>query len=93
MSELKDLLKPPFTFYCGRIYSNGENTKGVLIENPVIGEFIAAAMNEKAEREWGKPLQWVYTNGFWQCRKCGTGFSKWSPHCPACGVKLNPPEE
>jgi len=99
MNEIKDLLKPPceLKFYVyskrGTLLSK-ENEDGVL-------EFLAAAMNEKWERDCVEPSRWKENNTTdddFDCPKCGNGFyvadrPQDYKYCPHCGVKLDPPEK
>jgi len=65
-------------------------------------EFTIAALNEKWEREFGKPLRWILKE--WKpfdnrlaviCPKCDSPFEyhaiEFSNFCPHCGQRLNTP--
>ena len=60
-------------------------------------EYIAEALNEKWERDFGEPLRWESKGHYWhKCPKCGANyyiFKGIHNHCPSCGVRLLPLEE
>jgi len=66
-------------------------------------EFIAAALNEKWERDFGEPSRWELDNEYGyrgvRCPKCVTEYEvfledieDWK-YCPHCGQKLLSPED
>jgi len=76
----------------GRKNANEEKNK--------FGEFIAAALDEKWERDFGKPLRWKIKRYFdkktylaFECPKCERLNIEATSYCPHCGVKLDPPED
>lgn len=111
---LKDLLKSPFeTRYFSDSVSFIDSKSQVFfsIHHPetfssefierikMQSEFIKDALNEKYERDFGEPMQWVKDSGYHYCPKCRTVFNdekcKITPlfeYCPSCGQKLLPPE-
>jgi len=70
-------------------------------------KFVAQAMNEKWERDYGEPKRWIKTRGYfdddpeYQCENCGRSvrLENGSPddnhynYCPYCGARLRPPGE
>jgi len=106
--EVKDLLKPPFSI---TTYFGGAKYVDITIKMPEIyrhlrnalQEWITAALNEKAEREWGELLKWIRVwrdaeclleGSYLKCPKC-SGVT-WDEddinYCPHCGQKLAEPE-
>jgi len=70
--QLKDLIKMPFKVYendFGEFSIRSGDKKAVLHVGGInhlgkydvdFADFTAAALNEKADREWGEPLRWVW---------------------------------
>jgi len=100
--ELKELLKPPFIPSNQGVVLNSLR-EPILItseskierENEKVSEFIAAAMNEKYERDYSEPLRWTRICwGTYKCPKCKVTQDEGdlTSYCPHCGQKLDPPE-
>jgi len=107
MSELKELYTPPFRNRDNYILDAHDNvicTASYWLIND--SEFIAAALNEKWERDYAE--RWIVKahepfNGNLAliCPKCDSiftyqdlyGDSQDFNYCPHCGIKLLPPEE
>jgi ribosomal protein L33 len=112
---LKELLKPPFTLdqdAVGDIFIT-DKSKRFVLKMPALkvdkemADFANAALNEKAEREFGERKRWVRAKNKvdWLCRNCGIDFylrgtsNEYTPdklyyqYCPHCGMRLDPPEE
>ncbi|MDR0472169.1 MAG: zinc ribbon domain-containing protein [Treponema sp.] len=102
---LERLLKPPFDRLGHAIVNKDINTIAIIPcsyldgdkQKNMLTDWITAALNEKAERDFVKPMRWVvkesaegYAWGY--CPKCRyrTGFN--SDYCPNCGQRLLPPE-
>jgi hypothetical protein len=98
--ELKDQLKPPFYHECGYIRdATSIPVAEVGLDYKIICDFIAAALNEKWERDFSEPLRWIKTRSlggvFLDCPKCKHGLQEGTKelnYCPFCGQKLLPPE-
>ena len=101
MSEvtLKDLLKPPYE-YCeiehgGAIYAkDGKIIAEMFGENRnILGKFIADALNEKWEREYGKRKKWrgLYIKS--SARYIEGALFLEAIICPACDRQLNATHE
>jgi len=95
---IKDLLKPPF-FSDNKDIVNCEERLIAEInydtEFYVIAKWIAAAMNEKWERDFGEPLRWkVICDPFTEfvCPKCGDVKPTPYSYCSHCGQRLEKPE-
>jgi hypothetical protein len=103
----KKWLKPPFSVVRGIIF-DGEKSIGML-NMPVnmTGDFFAAALNEKWERDFGEPMRWLIkgdgfnVDSYLVCPKCdeepglfwdGEGCDNLPNYCPRCGRRLDPPE-
>jgi len=114
---LKELLKPPFVFREAKLLLNTEKTYLVRVLTTDITEpsktildlegFVAAALNEKWERDFGEPLRWlhclIFKGNHIQCPKCKGVFEvsicehpgageEYFDYCPHCGQRLLPPE-
>jgi hypothetical protein len=75
------------------------------IDHELFHEFckwVTAALNEKAERDFGEPMRWVnITDEFinptithLRCPKCARHEIRDDVHyCPSCGQRLLPPKE
>jgi len=113
---LKDRLKLPFESCGGRIKDadgrrladiyelvftshDGDYVKLIM----QLSDFITAAMNEKADREFSEPLRWEKARyeDWYKCPKClherefTTAFiymSGFYKYCPNCGQRLDPAE-
>jgi len=111
MSEnIKDILKPPFVSIGSGVVDREGNTVvfdtgGTDIERCMRADWIATAMNQKADREWSK-LHWekvpddeAYADYDYICPQCKEkvyfyeGEMTDFDFCPHCGVRLLPPEE
>jgi hypothetical protein len=60
--------------------------------------FFEQALNEKYERDFGKPMYWLIEGAFLVCPKCHDSHVKdiWKVSnrcCPYCGQRLLLPEE
>jgi len=58
-------------------------------------DFIAAALNEKWERDFSEPLRWTRISwGIYECPKCKDTQDEGNltNYCPHCGQKLAEPE-
>jgi hypothetical protein len=101
---LKELLKPPFSVCKDGIVIDRDGWALFMIgcppilENAKFGDWIAAALNEKWERDFSEPLRWIPTLGSSSrntCPKCKNVAiinSDKFYYCPFCGQKLDPPE-
>ena len=114
---LKGLLMPPFRTHDNSIYVHDRTNTCVFALNSAflseyakdlttrmeILEFLAAALNEKAERDLAEPLRWIkkiiYGMKVLFCPKCDFSTSLNGlmdndlNYCPRCGRKLLPPEK
>jgi hypothetical protein len=107
MKELKELLKPKFTWAGTRLCNNGKALLELLCDDPIFDDdsfyhkfidFAASALNEKWERDFGEPVRWKNVGknhegrNMYQCPKCEQiGFMAFN-FCHECGQKLFPPE-
>jgi hypothetical protein len=102
--ELKDLLKPPFRYIDFEICdADGPVSDKIGTRQVEFMRFSAAAMNEKYERDFSKPLHWIkkciYGIYVIFCPKCDFSTSMNGimdddfKYCPRCGRKLYPPEK
>jgi len=101
-------LNPPFRNAGNGLIVDGKNIhvcqsllSGDLF--PGIMDFLAAALDEKYERDFGEPLRWRIDDEYGyrgvRCPKCGSEYEvfpedfedNWE-HCPHCSAKLGPPE-
>ncbi|MDR0448531.1 MAG: hypothetical protein LBH07_07670 [Treponema sp.] len=87
---LKELLKPPFYFYCGYLFVGEPQSmkrlmKMFLDEGDLLHEsglchafmdFTVAALNNQYERDYGEKLRWV----IWNLK----GTDRWFATCPKC---------
>jgi len=116
---LKGLLMPPFRTHDNSIYVHDRTNTCVFALNSAflseyakdlttrmeILEFLAAALNEKAERDLAEPLRWIeIKHGAWdggsayKCPKCDIRTdedvvaAEYS-FCPHCGRNLLPPRK
>jgi len=100
LETLKEQLKPPFS-YKNTCIVDTENVLFVI--NEKYGELVAAALNEKLERDFSEPLHWIkkciYGMYVIFCPKCDFSQSMsigimddGYKYCPSCGQKLLPPE-
>ena len=109
--DLKELLKPPFAVCkdgividrnCWVLFRIGCPP---ILEDAKFSGWISAAMNEKAEREFGEPLRWIEHPipghcSRYECPKCGKYIGHYVnsktisryKHCEYCGQRLLPPE-
>ena len=94
MTQLKDLLKPPFEL---RIYVY--NKHGTLLskkEEDSVLEYMRIATKEKGERDFGEPLRWVlHPIEKWKvCPICNAPveLERQYNYCPSCGKRLLPRE-
>jgi hypothetical protein len=98
MIKVKKLLKPPFSANHGYIFDDEKKIAVLDIAYSTIGDFFAAALNEKWERDFSEPLRWIrcQTNisplHNLHCPKCKTIKITVTPYCPHCGQKLSDPE-
>jgi len=103
---LKELLKPPFRHKGGDVLDANDKrivqTCILLYKNKTISRFVAAALNEKWERDFSEPLRWIkkciYGMYVIFCPKCDFSTSMNGimdddfKYCPHCGQRLYPPE-
>jgi DNA-directed RNA polymerase subunit RPC12/RpoP len=101
---LKELLRSPFEYLNGHV-RNTDNEVFCDVDDyemghEDVGNFIAAALNEKWERDFEEPMRWI--EGFedaWHHQKCPKCSGKFMfddtdfDYCPHCGQRLLPPEE
>jgi DNA-directed RNA polymerase subunit RPC12/RpoP len=98
---LKELFKPPFRFVEGGIYDRNERVITLLDDG--VGELIAAALNEKWERDFGERKKWRFDNDYGYrgiiCPDCSAEYECFYEDiedvykfCPYCGQRLLPPE-
>lgn len=104
-TTLRELLKPPFSYdlVTGAIYDKNFMLCKLTVteKHRVISGFIAAALAEKWERDFGESVRWdtdfvdngVGNQTFYRCSKCGSEQLCKSNFCPSCGQKLLPPVE
>jgi uncharacterized protein (UPF0212 family) len=102
---LKDLLKPPFRAKGGYIFDADNNRVleasmwQCIHGNKIpVSRFAAAAMNEKADRDFGEPLPLKKDIGYHVCEKCKKVFNDelyskvfadaGFKFCPHCGQQL-----
>jgi len=103
--SLKELLRPPFIADKVSIHDSMRRlllTSGHFDTHyEDLGEellqYVASAMNEKWERDYGEPLRWKTVDaGEWcnfVCPKCNATHTHLHDHCPSCGQRLLPPKE
>ena len=103
MSELKDILKPPFGFKRGRgnlgaVISDATGNelfigskKGDYGNN--LANWFCKAINNELEREYGEPKRWIWQLSGHLCPDCDRYNLIATPYCPSCGQRLLPPEE
>ena len=112
-ATLKEILKPPFVLSDNSIY---DSSKDWAIQPVIISDFsdhlrgdirrfIAAALNEKWERDFGERERWItcYTGvdgdvEYLKCPECNwddldTDHEAIFNFCPHCGERLDPPGE
>jgi len=102
---LKELLKPPFKADGGKIKGQENHpyltafyknlAQGVNYDNTYL-EWIAAALNEKYERDFSEPMRWIKTEHGCKCPKCkkkllGANTANVYKYCPHCGQELDKP--
>ena len=105
--SLKEILKPPFKANDCEIKGQEDYpyltaihdiSQGVYCYNSYL-EWIAKALNEKYERDFGEPLRWYFSGDGACCPKCDHFVRLYSVedidsfnYCPCCGQKLDKPE-
>jgi predicted RNA-binding Zn-ribbon protein involved in translation (DUF1610 family) len=112
-ATLKELLKPPFRregefIYVGlldsenpiigimrTVFNNNYFEKHLEDE---FHNFQEQALNEKWERDYGEPLQWMRERAtcgavfLYRCPKCLSEAGSDYAYCQSCGQRLLPPE-
>ena len=102
---IKDLLKPPFELIKNKYISNGKIIINVTMTYGNANCFtsiltlLAEAINEKYQKDLGKPKRWILPESSidYRCPICEREFyisigeiAKYK-YCPSCGQKLDPP--
>ena len=63
---------------------------GAKTYNQII-DWVAAALNEKYERDNGEPLRWLKQGEWFECPECGDEMALPNRYCKDCGKRLLPP--
>ena len=109
MTELKDLLKPPFAVD-GLRTSDGYISFSVHYPKRRYGgkyekdvkKFLEEALIEKWERDFGEPKRWekwppeIHPHPSCRCPECKLVLPRveqYNKYCPSCGTRLDPPED
>jgi len=105
ISELKGLVKPPFSFNgteiviqkidkYPNIWLNLTINEFCFITSEGIGDvkdFIISALNEKWKRDYIPHRKWI-KNGFeYDCPECSSSYPIAFTFCPHCGERLDRP--
>jgi len=110
--DLKKLLKAPFKWE-GREIALSDYTRLQFHSQNLLNtdylDFVIDALNEKAERDFGEPLRWIFEYNeeegeYWttcpECKKTQVYSDDVDPpdlkeqkYCSNCGHRVDPPEE